>query len=184
MSKISDCTRHSPRSCSLLIVSSAPVSAWAENFKVAEGNCCSTNHTHLPTCKAKANGPSKWRRNQHSLHVLYASQAALQYTVHLPGYKQASLRNCTRSLKERRVESLGNLNKSFTVRNTRGLPFNPPYACTGMHRFSIATFFSLFIPNTTNDSLTQPRGELLLGLPTLLTTHHVNAGGNTSAKQP
>ena len=36
-----------------------------------------TNHPHLPTCKAKADGPGKWRRNQDNLHVLYASQAAL-----------------------------------------------------------------------------------------------------------
>ena len=82
------------------------------------------------------------------------------------------------------MESLGNRNKNFTVRNTRGLTFNAPYACTGMHRFSIATFFPPILPNTTNHSLTQPRGNLLLGLPTLLTTHHVNAEGNTSAKQP
>ena len=125
---MSDCTRHSWLSCSLLIVGSAPVIAWAEKVKVAEGNCSCTNHPHLPTCKAKADGPGKWRRNQDSLHVLYASRAALQYTVHLPGYKQASLRNSIRSLTERRVESLGKLNKSFIVRNTRGLPFNAPYA--------------------------------------------------------
>ena len=31
--------------------------------------------------------------------------------------------------------------------------------------------------------MTQPGGELLLGLPTLLTTHHVGAEENTSAKQ-
>ena len=41
-------------------------------------------------------------------------------------------------LKEGRVESLGNLNKSLTVRNTPGLPFNAQYACTGMHRFTIS----------------------------------------------
>ena len=34
-------------------------------------NC--TNHPHLPTCKAKANGQGKRLRNQDSLHVLYAS---------------------------------------------------------------------------------------------------------------
>ena len=74
------------------------------------------------------------------------------------------------------MESLGNLNKSFTVRNTRGLPFNAPYACTGMHRVPITP--------KQYQSVTQPRGELLLGLPTLLTTHHVNAEGNPSAKLP
>ena len=97
---------------------------------------------------------------------------------------QASLRNSTRSLIERGVESLGNLNKSCTVRNTRGLPFNASYACTRMHRFSHSTFFLLILPNTTNHSVTQPGGELFLGLPTLLTTHHVNAEEDTSAKQP
>ena len=82
------------------------------------------------------------------------------------------------------MESLGNLSKNFTVRNTRGLPFNAPYACVGMHRFSHSTLFLLILPNTTNYSVTQPGGELLLGLPTLLTTHHVNAEEDTSAKQP
>ena len=82
------------------------------------------------------------------------------------------------------MESLGNLNKSCAVRNTRGLPFNASYACTGMHRFSHSTFLLLILPNTTNHSVTQPRVELLLGLPTLLTRHHVNAEEDTSAKQP
>ena len=62
-----------------------------------------------------------------------------------PGYKQASLRNSTRSLKERRVEPLGNLNKGCTVRNTCGLPFNAAYGCTDMHEFAnplLQSFFS------------------------------------------
>ena len=42
-----------------------------------------------------------------------------------------------------RVEPLGNLNKGCTVRNTRGLPFHAPYACTGMHKFSNLTLFNL-----------------------------------------
>ena len=33
-------------------------------------------------------------------------------------------------------------------------------------------------------SVTEPGGELLLGLPTLLTTHHVDAEDDSSAKQP
>ena len=70
------------------------------------------------------------------------------------------------------------------MRNTRGLPFNAPCACTGMHRFSITILLLLILTITTNHSLTQPRGELLLGLPTLLTTNHVRAEGNTSAKEP
>ena len=107
----------------------------------AAGNC--TNHPYLPTCKTKADELGKWRRNQASRHVLYASQADLYYDVHLPSYKQASLRNSTRSFIECRVESLGNLNKSCTVRDTRGLSFDAPYACTGMHRFSNLTLFYL-----------------------------------------
>ena len=82
------------------------------------------------------------------------------------------------------MESLGNLNKSYTVRNTRGLPFHASYACTGMHRLSCSTFSLLILTIKTNHSVTQPGSVLLLGLPTLLTTHHVNAEDDTSAKQP
>ena len=70
------------------------------------------------------------------------------------------------------------------MRNMRGLPFDAPYACTGMQNFSISSCSYLILLNITNQSVTQPGGELLLGLPTLLTTHHVNAEENTSAKQP
>ena len=82
------------------------------------------------------------------------------------------------------MESLGKLNKSCTVRNSCGLPFNASYACTGMHRFTSSTYSHQIEPTTTNHSVTQLGGELLLGLPTLLTTHHVNAEEDTSAKQP
>ena len=70
------------------------------------------------------------------------------------------------------------------MRNTRGLPFDAPYACTGMHNFSHSSLSYLILLNITNQSVTQPGGELLLSLPTLLTTHHVNAAEDTSAKQP
>ena len=70
------------------------------------------------------------------------------------------------------------------MRISRGLPFHAPYACTGMHRFYLSTCFLLILPNITNHSVTQSGGELLLGLPTLLTTHHVNAEENMSAKKP
>ena len=170
---------HSPLTAELQLVVCVICAAY---FSAAPRDC--TNHLHLPTCKAKANDLGLWLRNQDYLHVLYASQVALSYTVLKPKYKQASLRNSSCSLIERGVESLGNLNESCTVRNTRGLPFNASYACTGMHRFSHATFFLLILPNTTNHSMTQPEGELLLGLPTLLTTHHVNAEKDTNAKQP
>ena len=82
------------------------------------------------------------------------------------------------------MEPLGNLNKSYTVRTPRGLPFNASYACTSMHRVPNFSFYCLILHNLTNQSVTQPGGELLLGLPTLLTTHHVNAEENKSAKQP
>ena len=79
---------------------------------------------------------------------------------------------------------LGNLNKSYTVRTPRVLPFNASYACTNMHRVPNFSFCCLIIHNLTNQSVTQPGGERLLGLPTLLNTHHVNAEKNTSAKKP
>ena len=95
----------------------------------------------------------------------------------------SKLKELPRSLIERGVESLGNLNKSCTVHNTLGLPFNAPYACTGMHRFYHSIFSLLILTTKTKLSVTQPGGELLLGLPTLVTTHYVNAKGYTSAKQ-
>ena len=57
-------------------------------------------------------------------------------------------------------------------------------SCTNMHRVPNFSFYCLVLHNLTNQSVTQPGGELLLGLPTLLTTHQVNAEKNTSAKQP
>ena len=82
------------------------------------------------------------------------------------------------------MKSLGNLNKSFAVRNTHGLPFDAAFACTGMHNFFHSSLSYLILPNISNHSVPQPGGELLSGLPTLLTTHHVNAEEDTSAKQP
>ena len=70
------------------------------------------------------------------------------------------------------------------MRISRALPFNASYACTNMHRVLIFSFSYLILHNLTNQRLTQPGGELLLGLPSILTTHHVNAEENTSAKQP
>ena len=52
--------------------------------------------------------------------------------------KQASLKSSTRSLRDRRVEPLGNLNKGYTVRTLCGLPFDASYACTGMHNLPIS----------------------------------------------
>ena len=70
------------------------------------------------------------------------------------------------------------------MRTSCGLPFNASYACTNMHRVPNFSFSCLILHNLTNQSVTQPGGELLLGLPTLLTTHRMNAEENTSAKQP
>ena len=53
-----------------------------------------------------------------------------------------------------------------------------------MHRVPNFSFSYLILLNITNESVTLPAGELLLGLPTLLTTHRVNAEDCTSAKQP
>ena len=72
--------------------------------------------------------------------------------------KQASLGNPTRCLMDRRLEPLGNLNKCCTVRNTCGLPFNAPYACTGMHEFGnqlILTILFLSINTHLNHELNQ-----------------------------
>ena len=75
---------------------------------------------------------------------------------------QASLRNSTPSLKERRAEPLGNLNKGHTKRTSRGLPFDASYACTSMHEFGSHLF--LTTPSQSNhtqcwlQSLTQPGG--------------------------
>ena len=39
------------------------------------------------------------------------------------------------------------------MRNTRGLPFDAPYACTGMHNLSISSYSYLILPNITNQSV-------------------------------
>ena len=53
-------------------VGSAPLFSRAE-----KNNRCCTNHSDLPTCKAKADDLALRLRNQDYLHVLYASQVAL-----------------------------------------------------------------------------------------------------------
>ena len=70
------------------------------------------------------------------------------------------------------------------MRTSHGLPFNASYACTDMHRVPNFSFSCLILLNITNQSVTLPAGDLLLGLPTLLTTHRANAEEYTSAKQP
>ena len=47
----------------------------AAYFSAAQWDC--TNCPYIPTCKAKADGLGLRLRNQHYLHVLYASQVAL-----------------------------------------------------------------------------------------------------------
>ena len=70
------------------------------------------------------------------------------------------------------------------MRTSRGLAFNASYACTDMHRIPNFSCSYLMLHNITNQSVTQQGGDLPLGLPTLLTTHCMNAEENTSAKQP
>ena len=70
------------------------------------------------------------------------------------------------------------------MRISRGPPFNASYACTGMHWVSNSSFSYIIQLNITNQSVNQPGSEHLLGLPTLITTHHVNGEEFTSAKQP
>ena len=71
-----------------------------------------------------------------------------------------------------------------TVRITRGLPFNASFAGTGMHWVSNSSSSYPILHNMTKQSVAQTGGELVLDLPTLLTTHHVNAEDYTSVKQP
>ena len=76
--------------------------------------------------------------------------------------KQASLRNCARSLIESRAEPLGNLNKGHTVRTSRGLPFNASFACTRMHEFGsgllLISYRQSIHTTRWSQSLTQPGG--------------------------
>ena len=44
---------------------------------------------------------------------------------------------------ERREETLGDRNKCYTVRTSRGLPVNASYACTGMHEFGDQLFLTI-----------------------------------------
>ena len=44
------------------------------------------------------------------------------------------------------MEPLGNLNKGFTVRNTRSLPFNVSCECTGKHKGFNFSLLSPFFP--------------------------------------
>ena len=150
---------------------SAPLFSRAE-----KNNRCSTNHPDLPTCKIEANDLGSRLRYQDYLHVLYASQVALSYTVPKPRYKQASLRNSTRSLIECGVEPLGTLNKGFTVRTTRGLPFNESYASTFMHQFCNNLFQSFFFLPIYSTITNSTRGWPLLGLLALPTAGERSKG--------
>ena len=67
------------------------------------------------------------------------------------------------------MEPLGNLNKGCTVRNSRGLPFNAPYACTGMHEFSNLLLLPSFFPTIHTTISNSTRGWPLLGLLSLPT---------------
>ena len=54
---------------------------------------------------------------------------------------------------------MGNLTKGFTVRNTRGLPFNASYACMVMHEAPNHPYQSLFSDQSTPHSQTPPGGR-------------------------
>ena len=56
----------------ICLVCSEPLFSRAE-----KNNRCCTNHPDLLTCKTETNDFDLRRRNQDSLHVLYASQTAL-----------------------------------------------------------------------------------------------------------
>ena len=66
------------------------------------------------------------------------------------------------------MEPLGNLNKGFTVRTTRGLPFNVPCEYTSMHKDSNRLFLPSLFHNPYQEHELSRRWPLL-GLPTLPT---------------
>ena len=101
--------------------------------------------------------------------MLYASQADLKYAVPEPKYKQASLRNSTRSLKERRVEPLGNLNKFLPCAQRVAHPLMHHMRAQVCTRTAIS-YFHLSSFSTIHFSITNStRGWPLLGLLTLPT---------------
>ena len=82
--------------------------------------------------------------------------------------KQASLGNSTRSLIERRLEPLDNLNKCSILRTSRGLPFDASYACTGMHQFGDQLSLTIsFLSVHTHHNLELNQGVAPPGLPHL-----------------
>ena len=91
--------------------------------------------------------------NLTSLLVLYGSQARKYRPI-----KQASLKNSTRSLKERRMGPLGNLNKCYTVCTARGLkPFNASCVCREGRRAATIGFPNF---NTTQSITTKLNQEV------------------------
>ena len=75
------------------------------------------------------------------------------------------------------MEPLGNLSKGYTVRNTRGLPFNAPYACTGMDEFATLRFLSFFSYRAIPQSRTPPGGGPSLAYPPYLLLESKAGGG-------
>ena len=79
---------------------------------------------------------------------------------------------CSMHVSNRKVIYKGDIDQ-------RSMPKNIPSLAPKLLRF-----YCLILHNLTNQSVTQPGGELLLGLPALLTMHQVNAEKNTRVKQP
>ena len=102
----SDCTHHSWLSCSLLFVIRA---AYFSAAKV--GLHQSPLHSHLNNkggCRSVCSGGTKTDSTCYTPLNLPYNTLSKNAPI-----KQASLRSCTRSLMERRVEPLGNLNKVY-----------------------------------------------------------------------
>ena len=76
--------------------------------------CCCTNHPTCPPVKQRPMKGCLQLRNQATLHVLYASQCDLYYTVLKDALSSKQvLRDSSGSPKERTEEPLGNLKKVY-----------------------------------------------------------------------
>ena len=69
------------------------------------------------------------------------------------------------------MEPLGNLNRCFTVRNMPGVPFDAPYACTGMHESGNPLFINILLLSIHTILVTNLNHELNQGVAPLGLTH-------------
>ena len=126
-------------------------------------SCCCTNHAHLSHLRTEANAGLLFAEESEPASLYYTGLRKHKNTPSKSSpVTQARLRNSARSIKELRAEPLGNLNKGYTVRTSRGLPFDASYACTSMHEFGCHLFLTnqsrTFPTQRTSKSLTQPGG--------------------------